>query len=130
MTVSALRTSTRGAFPIVVVFFVGATFGLLGTAAHQATCVVGGVEAPGGAILGIAGIATLFVGLRVEFRHRIVPLSAAIGVVVTVGVFSLKSPGGSILVPNNTAGVVWSIAPAVLAALVVCAPRLSRAASA
>ena len=126
MTVSAPSGSTCSAFPLVLAVLTGVAFGALGTAAHQATIVVAGIAAPWGAILAIAGVATLLVGLRVEFRNRVAPLASAIGVVLTVSLFSFRSPGGSVLVPNNALGVVWSLAPAVLAIVVLCWPRLAR----
>ena len=125
MMVSAADDAARFVFLLVLAFLAGVVFGVLGTAAHQATIVVAGVTLPGGTLLAIAGVATLYSGFRLEFRNRLVPLASAMGLVLTVGLFSLKSVGGSVLVPNNLAGIVWSIAPAVLAIIVVCWPRLA-----
>lgn len=109
-----------GAFALMA----GVLFGVLGTIAHQATVSVGAVALPVGLILALVGAAALLIGLRMVLRDRMVVLLAAIGMLGTIFVLSLRSAGGSVLVPEGLAGTLWTVVPALAAVVAVGWPRL------
>ena len=96
----------------------GILFGVLGTVAHQTTLVIGTVTVPIGLVLSLLATGTLLVGLRLVVR------AAAIGLLGTVFLLSLRSTGGSVLVPAGVLGTVWTAVPALVAALVLAWPRI------
>lgn len=102
----------------------GALFGVLGTVAHQTTLELGSLTIPLGLTLALLASGTLLLGLRLVVHDRLVVLAAAIGLVATVFLLSLRSTGGSVLVPAGVLGTVWSMAPALFAALVIAWPRI------
>lgn len=102
----------------------GSLFGVLGTVAHQTTVELGALTIPLGLILALLASGTLLLGLRLVVHDRLVVLAAAIGLVATVFLLSLRSTGGSVLVPAGVLGTVWSMAPALFAALVIAWPRI------
>jgi hypothetical protein len=75
-------------------------------------------------ILGLAAIAGFLVGLRLLVDNRWIVSLAAIGVVSMVFVLSQESPGGSILVPNNLWGMIWALAPTIVAIIVIAWPKI------
>lgn len=103
---------------------VGLAVGTLLTVVHQATLPAFGVSFPLGLVAAIVLVAALLIGLRLVFATRLVAGSAAAGVLVAVALLSLESSGGSILVPANPAGYVWTFAPVVIALLVLAWPNL------
>ena len=103
-------------------FGLGAGFGLLGTIAHQAPLSIWPVV-PLGLVVALAAIACLMIGLR-HLVARSLVLASALGVIGAVLLLSGRGPGGSVLVPDNALGVVWSIAPGLIALGVVIWPRL------
>ena len=108
----------------VVGLSVGAAFGMLGTMAHQATLVLGQVTIPVGLILALLGAGALLVGLRLVLGDRLVVLLCAIGLLGTIFLLSLRGTGGSVLVPAGLPGTLWTIVPALVAALVLAWPKL------
>ena len=102
----------------------GILFGVLGTVAHQNTLIVGSVTIPVGLVLSLLAAGTLMVGLRLVVHDRLVVLAAAIGLVGTIFLLSLRSTGGSVLVPAGVPGTVWTMVPALIAALVLAWPRI------
>jgi len=102
----------------------GILFGVLGTVAHQTTLVIGTVTVPIGLVLSLLATGTLLVGLRLVVHDRLVVLAAAIGLLATVFLLSLRSTGGSVLVPAGVLGTVWTAVPALVAALVLAWPRI------
>lgn len=105
-------------------FAVGAVFAAMATVAHQATAVVAGVTLPWGLLLGLAGLTALLLGLRLVLHDRATVLCTALGALVAIFMLSLRSTGGSVLIPQGTLGLVWTMAPAVIAAIVIAWPRL------
>jgi LmbE family N-acetylglucosaminyl deacetylase len=105
-------------------FLVGVLFGVLGTVAHQATVTVAAVAIPVGLVLALGGAAALLVGLRMVLHDRVAVLLAAVGLLGTIFVLSLRSTGGSVLVPAGLTGTLWTVVPALVAALVVAWPKL------
>jgi N-acetyl-1-D-myo-inositol-2-amino-2-deoxy-alpha-D-glucopyranoside deacetylase len=107
---------------LVLGVFVGATL----TVAHQAAVTVAGVRIPWGIIASIVITAALIVGLRIVFETRIVAGVAALGLLGASAFLALQSSGGSILVPDNTIGYVWTFAPVIIAGLALAWPRVRR----
>lgn len=102
----------------------GAAFGMLGTVAHQTTLAVGEAAIPVGLVLALAGAAALLVGLRMVLGDRMVVLLAAVGMLGTIFVLSLRSAGGSVLIPAGLPGTLWTLVPALIAALAVAWPAV------
>jgi len=114
----------------VVTFVVAAGLGLFAgallTAAHQATATVAGVPVPWGLIAGIAIVALLLVGLRIVFESRLVALVGALGFIGAAALLALQGAGGSVIVPDNVAGYVWTFGPVLVATVVLAWPKLAR----
>lgn len=107
--------------PLAVV--VGALVGTLGTFKHQSgVSAATGAGFPSGLLLALAMVAAVLVALRVSFAARRYAIAAGVGVVAAIGVFSLRGPGGSQVVIGNIEGVVWMIAPVLVAAAVALVP--------
>jgi LmbE family N-acetylglucosaminyl deacetylase len=102
----------------------GSAFGLLGTIAHQATVSIGPVTIPIGLILALSGVTALLAGLRLVLGDRMIVLLCAIGLLGTIFVLSLRSTGGSVLVPEGLPGVLWTVVPTLVATLVLAWPRI------
>lgn len=102
----------------------GVAFGVLGTLAHQSTASIGPVTLPVGLILALVAVSSLLVGLRVALGNRAVALLAATGLLVTIFVLSLRGAGGSVLVPAGLTGTLWTVVPALVAALVLAWPKI------
>ena len=120
----APRTRAGRVLASVVGLSVGAAFGMLGTMAHQATLVLGQVTIPVGLILALLGAGALLVGLRLVLGDRLVVLLCAIGLLGTIFLLSLRGTGGSVLVPAGLPATLWTIVPALVAALVLAWPKL------
>lgn len=102
----------------------GMAFGVLGTIGHQTTVAIGPVQLPVGLVLALAGAAGLLVGLRLVLGDRLVVLACAIGMLGTIFLLSLRSTGGSVLIPEGIPGTLWSIVPALVATLALGWPKL------
>jgi hypothetical protein len=109
----------------VVALLVGALFGVLGTVCHTVTLSLFGLSLPIGLIVALPAVALLLVGLRMISASRWPSILAALGLVVMVGLFTLPSPGGSVLIQGITAGYVWLIGSFGIALVTVAWPRLS-----
>jgi LmbE family N-acetylglucosaminyl deacetylase len=115
----AARVATAG-----FSFLAGVLFGALGTVAHQATLSIGALTLPVGLVLALVGSAALLLGLRMVLPDRAAVLAAALGLLGTIFVLSLRSTGGSVLVPAGLVGTLWTVVPALVAALAVAWPKL------
>lgn len=105
-------------------FVMGLLVGSITTVVHQSVVTVAGIDVPWGLILGLIVVIGFLVGLRIVAEDRLVVLCAALGLVGMVFLLSLESTGGSVLVPNNTWGTIWAIAPTLIATIVVAWPKL------
>ncbi|KQP55917.1 hypothetical protein ASF51_12325 [Agreia sp. Leaf283] len=111
----------------VVGLGLGVLFGVMGTAVSQSTwTITPGFSLPIGLIVALPAVLLLLVGLRLVLRTRTTAIVAAFGIVVTIFLLSQPSAGGSILVPGNALGVVWTFAPTVIALLVLAWPRFGK----
>ena len=108
----------------------GLLVGVLGTFKHRVgISAATGTGLPIGLVLGLAMIALFLVALRLTFPSRWFVAAAALGVVVACEVLALPGRGGGRVVlldvPGvvDVVGIVWLVAPAVVAVLVVAWPR-------
>ena len=108
----------------LIALALGAFAGVIFTASHQASIEMAGLPVPWGIIAAIVLTSALLAGLRLVFGTRIVPGFTAAGLLLAAGILALPSPGGSILVPDSIAGYVWSLSPAIIAAIVLGVPNL------
>jgi N-acetyl-1-D-myo-inositol-2-amino-2-deoxy-alpha-D-glucopyranoside deacetylase len=90
---------------------------------HQFAPVVFGAAVPIGIVVTILLVSALLVGLRIVFPGRLVAGAAAVGLLVVIGVLSVGSSGGSVLVPANPTGYVLTYGPVVIAILVLAWPK-------
>jgi N-acetyl-1-D-myo-inositol-2-amino-2-deoxy-alpha-D-glucopyranoside deacetylase len=103
----------------------GVVVGTIATLGHQASVVLLGVPIWFGIAAALGLVAVLLIGLRVYFNSRLLPGCAATGVVLATGVLSFLSPGGSVVVPANPPGWVWTFGVAIIALVVLGWPRAS-----
>lgn len=105
----------------------GFGFGTVMTFGHQASFTISGMPIYWGIGAASAGTAGLLVGVRLVASSRAEVIAVAVGVVGSIAVLSLPGPSGSVLIPANPVGYIWSFAPAVVALGVAVFPRLPRA---
>ncbi|MCU1479981.1 MAG: mycothiol biosynthesis protein [Subtercola sp.] len=112
----------------VVALLLGVVFGMIGTVVNQATIsVFGWFTLPIGLIMAILASILLLVGLRLILPTRTLALLAAIGLVGIVAALTLTSPGGSVLIPANVYGYIWTFAPTIVSLIVLAWPnRIAR----
>jgi len=113
------------------VFFsllLGAIGGLLMTAIHQSSVLVGEVQVPWGLVLAILAAIALIAGLRITFDTRVLPAVAAAAFLGAMAVITAPTAGGSVVVPENTSGFVWTLAPVIVTLVTLAWPRLRPAA--
>ena len=108
----------------VVALVVGAVYGVACTIAHA--YALGPV--PVGLVLAIVGVAALLAAVRLLTADRWAALAAGAGTMAATLLFSGSGPGGSVVVPSGTLGVVWTIAVPVVVAVVIAWPDLSQSA--
>ncbi|KQQ22915.1 hypothetical protein ASF48_07205 [Rathayibacter sp. Leaf299] len=108
----------------VLSVLVGAVVGAITTIAHQSTVVVGDAVLPLGLVASLAAVLLLLLGLRLVMIDRFVAFCAAMGLLGVIGLLALRSAGGSVLVPANGLGVVWTFAPGLIALVAIAWPRL------
>lgn len=120
----AVPTVANRTLSCVLALVVGVVFGAVGTVAHQSTLNLGVLRLPLGLPLSLLGILALLVGFRLLLRDRLVVFLAAVGVIGVIALFSVPSPGGSILIPQGLAGIVWTLGAVVIATVAVAWPRL------
>lgn len=104
----------------------GAVVGLLGTVAQQGVFYLGSFPLPWGLVLAIALVIAYVVGLRLYFESRWPSIVGLVGILVVTLVLLGETAGGSILIPANLWGTIWSGAPGIIGAIVVAWPRLKR----
>ncbi len=104
----------------------GLVAGLLGTVIHQAVWYIGGFPIPWGMVLALALVTAYLLGLRWVNESRWPATLGLIGIGLSMIIFVGETAGGSILVPSNLFGNMWSIAPALIGIGVVAWPRLQR----
>lgn len=120
------RLKTRAGKTVAAVagLALGLCVGAILTVAHQSAVTLAGITIPIGLIIGVVIITALLVGLRSVFGSRVIAATTALGILSSVAVLSLRSAGGSTLVPATFAGYVWTFAPTVIGIIVLGWPRL------
>jgi N-acetyl-1-D-myo-inositol-2-amino-2-deoxy-alpha-D-glucopyranoside deacetylase len=111
-------------FASVLALVLGLAVGALGTITHQVEVTLAAVAIPVGVALALAVAGCLLLGLRLVFGSRTPALLASAGLVVTLIVLGQAGPGGSVLIPANIAGYVWTYGVPLFAAVVLAWPRL------
>jgi len=105
----------------------GLIVGVFATAVHQAAFrVASGVELPWGLVLAEALVVVYLLGIRLRFESRVPVLVAAVTLVLIAGLALLPALNGSVVVPANWMGTVWSLAPGITALVIVAWPRFAR----
>jgi N-acetyl-1-D-myo-inositol-2-amino-2-deoxy-alpha-D-glucopyranoside deacetylase len=117
------------AFAVTFAGIVGGLAGLLLTAIHQWTVSVLGSDFPAGLAIAMLASTALIVGLRVTGDTRVLPAVAGALLLTATALLAFPTSGGSIIVPANFAGYVWSFGPAVVTLLVLAWPRVQRPAA-
>ena len=107
----------------VLAAIVGAALGGIAVVNHQFAPQVLGGTPPVGIILSLLIITSLLVGLRIVFSGRAVTGCAAVGLLVVIGLLSVRSTGGSVLVPANAAGYALTYGSLVIVGLVLAWPN-------
>lgn len=110
----------------VLAVVAGAVVAGLGTVNHQYNPWGDDGDVSFGVIASLALAAILLVGLRLVTRGRWLALLAGAAMVVVVALMATVSQGGSVLIPDNTAGVSWAYGVPVLFAIVIGWPRIER----
>lgn len=108
---------------LAVALGIGAIYGAVATVGHRAALRVGDVVIPWGLVAALVGVAALLIGIRLV-ADRWAAAAAAAGVVGVVALLALPGPGGSMLVVGDLVGTIWSVAPALIAVLVIAWPSL------
>ncbi|MET0672444.1 MAG: histidinol dehydrogenase [Microbacterium pygmaeum] len=103
----------------VVALVVGIVYGLAGTIAHSFSWG----PLPIGLILAILGSAALLAAVRLLTSDRWSALATGLGMMVATLVFSGRGPGGSVIVPQTSLAIAWTIAVPILVAVVVAWPE-------
>ncbi len=107
----------------IVALVVGGVYGVAGTIGQAASWG----WLPVGLVVAVVGAAAIVAAVRLLTGDRWAALSTGLGIMVATLVFSGKGPGGSVIVPQPaegefSAGLVWTIAVPVIAAVVIAWP--------
>lgn len=112
----------------VIAAVLGAAIGGIATVNHQLALTLPSGPLWVGVAAALLVISALLVGMRLYFGSRIPVAISAAAMLLTIGLFAMVGPGGSVLIPANFAGWLWAYGPIVIVALVLGWPRLSLAA--
>lgn len=107
----------------------GVAVGALATVNHQVAVSLWGAQVPVGVVASLVLVLALLTGLRLVFDSRLLPGLATVGLLTSVGLLSLMSAGGSVLVPGNPVGWSWTFGAPIIALAVLGWPRSVRAPS-
>jgi hypothetical protein len=107
----------------VLSLLAGLVVGTLATLVHQFTWVLGSITIPVGLILGSAALAALLGGLRLISTTRAFTTLAGVAALVATFLLTTVSRGGSVLVPENAAGVAWTVIAALIVAVAIAWPK-------
>jgi len=121
-----LSLGTKISTSILALVLGGAT-GLLMTAAHQSALVIGTVPVPWGIVVALVSSTALIAGFRIAFDTRVLPALAALGLLVVAAILASPTRGGSVVVPANLSGVLWTFVPPAVTFIVLAWPRIRRA---
>ena len=102
---------------VIQAFVGGVLIAMLATVAH-------GEFFPWALVGCLATVVVYLLALRLLNEEKIVTVSGAIAVIVTVFIFAQRSTGGSVLIQNTMAGNVWVFGSAVIAGLFSVWPQI------
>ncbi|MDR2294589.1 MAG: DUF6113 family protein [Microbacterium sp.] len=106
----------------VMSFIIGAVFGTAGTIGFSA----GADLLHLGLILAFVGCLAILVSLRILAEDRWAAIAGGVGMYLAVFVFSMRGPGGSVVVPDTGLSQVWLIGVGVIILIVAAWPDLRR----
>ncbi len=106
----------------VLALVIGAGLGGIATVDHQFAVRAMGVSLPVGIVATLLIAAALFIGFRLAFEGRLPGIFAAIGMLGAIGVLSLASSGGGLLVPANPVGYLLVYGTAAVAIVTLAWP--------
>jgi len=95
----------------VLVLALGAVAGLLLTASHQSTVIVGSTVVPWGIIVALLASTGLIVSLRLVSHTRYLSILAAVGILGMSILLASPTRGGSVVIVDNLAGQLWTWVP-------------------
>lgn len=104
----------------------GVLVALVGTVAHMSVASVGDAVVPIGLAMALIATAAYMIGVRLLLVDRGAVFAAGVGLVGTIALFTGRGPGGAVLINDSLASLVWTLAPVLVATLVVAWPRFSR----
>lgn len=104
----------------------GALVGVVLTAVHQSSFTIGDARIPWGIVASVTLVTALILGLRLIYDTRVAAGFASLGVLLMSALLANVMPGGTILIPANTAGYVWTFAPVLVVLIIVGWPRVNR----
>lgn len=106
---------------VVLALAAGLLVGTLGSFKYRYG-LAGAVPLPIGLVLVLLMVALVLAAIRAVTARRLYGVAAGVGIIATVALFSLRGPGGSVVVVGDVYGIVWTVAPALIAAVVLGAP--------
>lgn len=118
------QTTRQRAAALLLAGVAGAAAAAVGTVGHRVTTTVAGQPLWTGLVLSLAAVVLLVLGFRLVFGSRRVVAAAAVGAYAVIALFSFPSAGGSVLVPADERGLIWTFGPALALGLVLAWPRL------
>ncbi|VXC03804.1 conserved membrane hypothetical protein [Microbacterium sp. 8M] len=107
----------------VALFIVGAVFGLATTVTHASSLWGAGWA---GLALGVVACGGMLLAVRLLLHDRWGALLTGLGMLAGMVVISGRGPGGSVIVPNDVLGVVWTWTVAGMVLLVAAWPDFGR----
>lgn len=110
---------------VVLALVTGVLVGTLGSFKYRYG-LTGAVPLPIGLVLVLVMIALVLAAIRIATRRRLYGIATAVGILAAVALFTMKGPGGSVVVPQGDYSTVWTVAPALIAAVVLGAPGRRR----
>jgi len=110
----------------LVAMLIGGLVGVVLTAVHQSSVMIGGVRIPWGIIAAVALTTALVLGLRLIYDTRVAAGFASLGVLLMSALLANTTPGGTILIPGNLTGYIWTFAPVLIVLIVLGWPRVNR----
>ncbi|MEN9751197.1 MAG: hypothetical protein RLZZ600_244 [Actinomycetota bacterium] len=111
---------------LIAAFIGGLVAGMLGTMIQQSVLRIGSFELPWGIILAFALVLFYLLGLRLANESRWPSILGLVGILAISLVAMIETTGGSVLIPANSWGTLWTAGPGIIGAIVVAWPRLKR----
>ena len=104
-------------FRVIQAFVGGVLIAMLASIAH-------GEFFPWALVVSLVTVIAYLTALRLLNDDKIVTVSGAIAILVTVLIFAQRSTGGSVLIQGNLAGTVWVFGSAVIAGMFSVWPQI------